>query len=92
MLPKHADFQATLHTEAKSTQRELNPHFRHGKAVGYRYIMGALVLVELSMIKTQSTGWDSNPRDRITGAVSSPLDHQCICQWDQRDLNPHRPG
>ena len=25
----------------QSTQRELNPHFRHGKAVGDRYIMGA---------------------------------------------------
>lgn len=25
-----------------SAQRELNPHFRHGKAVGYRYIMGAI--------------------------------------------------
>ena len=26
----------------KSAQRELNPRFRHGKAAGYRYIMGAL--------------------------------------------------
>ena len=25
----------------QSAQRESNPHFRHGKAVGYRYIMGA---------------------------------------------------
>ncbi len=25
----------------KSTQRESNPHVRHGKAIGYRYIMGA---------------------------------------------------
>ena len=29
----------TLHPE--STQRESNPHIRHGKAVGCRYIMGA---------------------------------------------------
>ena len=28
-------------TQHGSTQRESNPHFRHGKAVGYRYIMGA---------------------------------------------------
>lgn len=27
--------------EFASAQRELNPHFRHGKAAGYRYIMGA---------------------------------------------------
>ena len=26
---------------AESAQRELNPHFRHGKAAGCRYIMGA---------------------------------------------------
>ena len=25
----------------ESAQRELNPHFRHGKAAGCRYIMGA---------------------------------------------------
>ena len=34
----------------KSAQRESNPHFRHGKATGYRYIMGALWCVELSKI------------------------------------------
>lgn len=27
--------------DLKSTQRELNPHIRHGKATGFRYIMGA---------------------------------------------------
>ena len=70
----------------ESAQRELNPHFRHGKATGCRYIMGAIWSAELSMIK--STGRDSNPRRRITGAVSLPLDDQSN-QWDQRDLNPH---
>ena len=29
------------YTFTKSTQRESNPHIRHGKAVGYHYIMGA---------------------------------------------------
>ena len=28
--------------------------------------------------RTQSTGRDSNPRHRSTGAASSPLDHQCV--------------
>jgi hypothetical protein len=37
--------------------------------------MNVLTLDGLS--KTQGTGWDSNPRRRITGAVSSPLDDQC---------------
>ena len=33
--------QAFPHPETKSAQRESNPHIRHGKAVGCRYIMGA---------------------------------------------------
>lgn len=41
VLPKHVGYQATPRTDMKSAQRELNPHFRHGKAVGCRYIMGA---------------------------------------------------
>ena len=60
----------------KSAQRESNPHFRHGKAAGCRYIMGAQKCAELS--NNKSTGRDSNPRRRITGAVSSPLDDQCL--------------
>ena len=60
----------------KSAQRELNPHVRHGKATGCRYIMGAWLDAGLS--KIESTGRDSNPRRRITGAVSWPLDHQCL--------------
>jgi hypothetical protein len=74
----------------KSAQRESNPHFCHGKAAGYRYIMGALWCAELSMNK--STGRDSNPRRRITGAVSSPLDDQCLLfKWGWWESNPHRP-
>ena len=81
---------------SKSAQRESNPHFRHGNAAGCRYIMGAREsLIVLS--KNKSTEWDSNPRHRITGAESSPLDDQCLSiavflKWDQRGSNPHRPG
>ena len=91
--------QAFPHPEGKRTaidrsaQRESNPHFRLGKAVGCRYIMGTQDQTELS--KNKSTGWDSNPRRRITGAVSSPLDDQCgilFTEWDQRGSNPHQPG
>ena len=32
---------------SKSAQWELNPHFRHGKAAGYRYIMGAFKIIKL---------------------------------------------
>ena len=38
--------------------------------------MGAWLEARLS--KIESTGRDSNPRRRITGAVSSPLDDQCL--------------
>ena len=59
-LPPRPDF--------KSAQRESNPHFRHGKAVGCRYIMGACRKFRLS--KIESTGRESNPRRRVTKAVS----------------------
>jgi hypothetical protein len=82
--------------DRQSAQRESNPHVRHGKAVGCRYIMGTIQRVRI-VKETESTGWDSNPRRRITGAVSSPLDDQCIptcrqVEWDQRGSNPHPPG
>ena len=76
MRPGHAEYQAFLRPASQSAQRESNPHFRHGKAAGCRYIMGAWLEAELS--KTKSTGRDSNPRRRITGAVSLPLDDQCL--------------
>jgi hypothetical protein len=37
----------------QSAQRESNPHFRHGKATGCRYIMGAIWCAELSKILPQ---------------------------------------
>ena len=73
--------QAFPHPESPrsptSAQRESNPHVRHGKAVGYRYIMGTIAVPELSK-RAESTGWDSNPRRRLTRAESSPLDDQCL--------------
>ena len=44
--------QAFLHPDVPrsptSAQRESNPHVRHGKAVGYRYIMGTITVTELT--------------------------------------------
>jgi hypothetical protein len=65
----------------KSTQRESNPHFRPGKAAGCPYIMGAFLSSWSSCQRSknyESTGWDSNPRFRITGAESSPLNDPCL--------------
>ena len=86
----------------QSAQRESNPHVRHGKATGCRYIMGALWRFGLS--KNQSTGWESNPRLGVTKAESSPLDDQCCShaenrgshanhfpKWDRWGSNPHHP-
>ena len=86
MLPKHAEYPAFPHPEIKSAQRESNPHFRHGKAVGCHYIMGACLCAELSRIK--STGWESNPRPRVTKAGSLPLDDQCLLSVGPQGLEP----
>lgn len=51
---------AQLHS--KSVQRESNPHFRHGKAVGCRYIMDAVCLAN-SVVKEHQWGRrESNPQ------------------------------
>ena len=45
----------TLHCPLfQSAQWESNPHVRHGKAIGYRYIMGALEPVEAVGIEPTS--------------------------------------
>ena len=61
--------QAFPYADRKSAQRESNPHIRHGKAVGCRYIMGALSCFNCQRAcDRESTGSDSNRRRRITGA------------------------
>ena len=42
--------QAFPYADCKSAQRESNPHIRHGKAVGCRYIMGACFVAK-SIVK-----------------------------------------
>ena len=55
--------------------------------------MGTSADAEMSK-KAESTGWDSNPRRRVTGVESWPLEDQCILnsEWDRRGSNPHPPG
>jgi len=67
----------------ESAQWESNPHIRHGKAVGCRYIMGAWLVFELPKIKpyreaaiplmwsAKWAGRRSNPRLRF---FRPPLD------------------
>ena len=48
-------------------------------------------LTEIVKDQSKSTGWDSNPRRRITSAVSSPLDDQCLLSVGPLGLEP-RPA
>ena len=82
-----------------SAQRESNPHFRHGKAAGCRYIMGANVVCRIVKEPLRSTGRDSNPRRRrpplrggARGAVSLPLDDQCLLSVGSEGLEPSPGG
>ncbi len=51
MFPLKATFPGFFGTlDEKNAQWESNPHFRHGKAAGYRYIMGA---IDCQIVKDQ---------------------------------------
>ena len=91
VLPKHAGFPATPRTETKSAQRELNPHFRHGKAAGYRYIMGASNRWSNCQRSEHRVGLEPTSPHYGCGVLAAGRPVPFI-QWDQRDLNPHRPG
>ena len=59
--------QAFPHPESSrsltSAQRESNPHVRHGKAVGYRYIMGTFAVPGLSKSRGHRVGVEpTSPR------------------------------
>ena len=72
----------------KSAQRELNPHFRHGKATGCRYIMGALWCAELSKIQEHRERLEPSSPHYGCGILAAGRPVRFF-QWDQRDLNPH---
>ena len=92
LRPRQADSQAFPHA-AQSTQRESNPHFRHGEPVGFRYIMGANVLIGLSKNKH---------REHRVGLEPTLPNYGCgvlaaeglvpVSEWDQTDLNRHLLG
>ena len=70
----------------ESAQRESNPHFRHGKAAGCRYIMGAF-----GVPNCQTTRAPGGTRTLVAALrVRYPRRWTTSAhQWDQRDLNPH---
>jgi hypothetical protein len=69
--------------QSKSAQWELNPHIRHGKAAGSRYIMGAIRLSEHPAgIAPATPPWEG-------GMLL--LHHGRIIKWKRWESNPHRP-
>ena len=82
-----------LHSRAKSTQRESNPHIRHGEPVGFHYIMGANVLIGLSKNDSREHRVGLEPTFPHYGcgvlAAERPVPD---FQWDQRGSNSHLPG
>ena len=66
---------ASFHTPRfkKSAQRESNPHFRHGKATGCRYIMGAWLG---SIVKEQTSRAPSGTRTHVAA-----LRVRCPGRW-----------
>lgn len=93
--------QAFPYADCKSAQRESNPRIRHGKAVGCRYIMGALNRFQLSKnVRAPGRTRTDVAALRVRGhrlarmpvgrlAARRPV---LSCQWDRRDSNPHLPG
>ena len=71
--------QAFLHPESSrsppSAQRESNPHVRHGKAVGYRYIMGTITAAGLSRSREHRVGFEptSPPHEGGVFAAFRPV-------------------
>jgi hypothetical protein len=62
----------------ESAQWELNPHFRHGKAAGYRYIMGAkFITTKLSKIKNREHRAGIEPAYPARDGGILPLEDQC---------------
>ena len=55
LLNRQVDYRYRI-LDRKSAQRESNPHFRHGKAAGCRYIMGANQRAELSKTAEHRAG------------------------------------
>ncbi len=71
----------------KSAQRELNPHFRHGKAAGCRYIMGAIYVGRIVKDREHRAGVEPTLPRYECGVLATGRPVR-VLKWDQRDLNP----
>ena len=76
----------------KSAQRESNPHFRHGKATGCRYIMGAKWCAELSMNQEHRAGVEPALPRYECGVLASGRPVQSITSVGPEGLEPSPGG
>ena len=91
LRPKQAECQTFPRPESSERPAGVEPArppwqgdrlpLHHGRLVGSRIVKDH-----------QSTRRDSNPRRRITGAVSSPLDDQCVCSVGLVGIEPTSSG
>ena len=91
LRPKQAEYQTFPRPESSERSAGIEPAppawqasalpLRHERLVGSRIVKDH-----------QSTGRDSNPRRRITGAVSLPLDDQCVCSVGLVGIEPTSSG
>jgi hypothetical protein len=90
--PEAGGLAKLSHIPNRSAQRESNPHFRHGKATGCRYIMGTVHRSQI--VKENREHWVGvEPTSPHYGcgvlAARRPV---LNFKWDQRGSNPHPPG
>lgn len=76
----------------ESVQWELNPHFRHGKAVGYRYIMDAVLFLVVLIVRLRSEGLEPSPVRLRAGNAAANTSISWLIQWGRRDSNPRCAG
>ncbi len=91
LRPKQAEYQTFPRPESSERSAGIEPAppawqasalpLRHERLIGSRIVKDH-----------QSTGRDSNPRRRITGAVSLPLDDQCVCSVGLVGIEPTSSG
>ena len=75
----------------ESAQRELNPHIRHGKATGCRYIMGAWLEAELSKIQEHREGLEPSSPHYGCGVLATGRPVPVLVWKPERETQSERP-
>jgi hypothetical protein len=89
----HEPAHATPVSMPTSAQRESNPHVRHGKAVGYRYIMGTdSPTPNCQRNRGHRVGFEPTSPRYGRGILAAGRPVLRTIQWDRRGSNPHPPG